>query len=491
MRRGGGHSRHRSVRSRSSMEVCSWCGVEVDRDEGFRAAEPAGERARRVLPAGARGAVGDAGRALGRRAHRRPPTPTAGWASAPTAAKRSATPACCSSAIAASTGSATPSARRPPARLGEARRSLADGGLTAQAARVRPAGRSSHIGRLAASHTSPVSEDAGLVLEPRGAGVAERGLGERVEHAVVGDEREQHARARRARRRAAERPLAGQPHADPRGAERDAERAAEVEEADDETVVAVRRGEHRDLRHPGRSTEGRDRRGGPQEMLSGHGGNAARRRVRVSSAARPISASAVRRMRTPARRASVRRMSRPRRVDAVIAVALYAVILAEFVGGDFETDAALLARRRPRPDGSAGLAARGPAARRRRLDGRRGRAGAADAPRHRAADADRRDARRGLLGRARTSRGARRSPASPSSSRRSSSTSPATRSCSARSASAPGSPAGCGRRASATRAAWPSSPRRSTASASRRGGSRSPRSARASRASCTTSSRTR
>jgi len=26
------------------MDVCSWCGVAVDRDEGFRAAEPVGER---------------------------------------------------------------------------------------------------------------------------------------------------------------------------------------------------------------------------------------------------------------------------------------------------------------------------------------------------------------------------------------------------------------------------------------------------------------
>ena len=26
------------------MEVCSWCGAAVDRDEGFRAAEPVGER---------------------------------------------------------------------------------------------------------------------------------------------------------------------------------------------------------------------------------------------------------------------------------------------------------------------------------------------------------------------------------------------------------------------------------------------------------------
>jgi hypothetical protein len=27
-----------------TAEVCSWCGVDVGRDEGFRAAEPAGER---------------------------------------------------------------------------------------------------------------------------------------------------------------------------------------------------------------------------------------------------------------------------------------------------------------------------------------------------------------------------------------------------------------------------------------------------------------
>ncbi len=27
-----------------SAEVCSWCGVDVDEDSGFRAAEPAGER---------------------------------------------------------------------------------------------------------------------------------------------------------------------------------------------------------------------------------------------------------------------------------------------------------------------------------------------------------------------------------------------------------------------------------------------------------------
>ena len=35
-------------------------------------------------------------------------------------------------------------------------------------------------------------------------------------------------------------------------------------------------------------------------------------------------------------------MSRPRRVDVLIAVGLYAVFLAEIVGGEFETDAALL-----------------------------------------------------------------------------------------------------------------------------------------------------
>jgi hypothetical protein len=49
---------------------CAWCGADVDRDEGFRAAEPAGERRaafcrlEHVVPWVMHGAPWEAGRAL-------------------------------------------------------------------------------------------------------------------------------------------------------------------------------------------------------------------------------------------------------------------------------------------------------------------------------------------------------------------------------------------------------------------------------------------
>jgi signal transduction histidine kinase len=60
----------------------------------------------------------------------------------------------------------------------------------------------------------------------------------------------------------------------------------------------------------------------------------------VCRAADPV--SAVRETRAPAVRASVHPMSRPRRADAAIAAGLYAIVLAEVVASEFETDAALL-----------------------------------------------------------------------------------------------------------------------------------------------------
>jgi len=52
-------------------EQCSWCGVAVDRDEGFRAAEPAGERIaafcrlEHIVPWAIQGAHWDAGKLEG------------------------------------------------------------------------------------------------------------------------------------------------------------------------------------------------------------------------------------------------------------------------------------------------------------------------------------------------------------------------------------------------------------------------------------------
>ena len=132
---------------------CSWCGVEVGADEGFRASEPEGERKaafcrlEHVVPWAIQGAALGAGddRAP-RRARRRP------RAAARTAAARWATAACCSSATAASTASPTRSAAsttccsgRRPAGAGRRR---ASGGLFGLSSALR-------VGRCAASTASP------------------------------------------------------------------------------------------------------------------------------------------------------------------------------------------------------------------------------------------------------------------------------------------------------------------------------------------------
>ncbi len=101
---------------------CSWCGVGVDADDGFRAAEPEGERLRRRSAASSTSCPGrsraphwDAGTLPDGVA--RGPRPRA---SAPTAASRPGTAACCSCATAASTGSPTPSARSSTSAPGRA-----------------------------------------------------------------------------------------------------------------------------------------------------------------------------------------------------------------------------------------------------------------------------------------------------------------------------------------------------------------------------------
>src|SRR5215207_5184232 len=54
-----------------AREVCSWCGVDVDLDDGFRLAEPVGERRavfcrlEHVVPWVIQGAHWEAGRLLG------------------------------------------------------------------------------------------------------------------------------------------------------------------------------------------------------------------------------------------------------------------------------------------------------------------------------------------------------------------------------------------------------------------------------------------
>ena len=73
----------------SSAAGAAWTST---RDEGFRAAEPEGERRAVVLPPRARRAVGHPGRALGARARSsRPASPTTASGAARTAAARSAT----------------------------------------------------------------------------------------------------------------------------------------------------------------------------------------------------------------------------------------------------------------------------------------------------------------------------------------------------------------------------------------------------------------
>ena len=121
MRQGFGHA-GRGVRSpggRAMASVCSWCGNDVDRDEGFRAAEPEGEqraafcRLEHVVPWVIQGA------ALGAGAHRRRRQRRRARPLRAVRRGRGRHAASCSSATAASTASPTRSARSTTCSTGQ------------------------------------------------------------------------------------------------------------------------------------------------------------------------------------------------------------------------------------------------------------------------------------------------------------------------------------------------------------------------------------
>ena len=115
---------------------CSWCGVEVGTDEGFRAAEPEGERKaafcrlEHVVPWAIQGAHWEPGTIL------QPGEPDDGLGAARTAAARWATAASCSCATAASTASPTPSAASTTCCSGRRPGALADAELAASVVRA-------------------------------------------------------------------------------------------------------------------------------------------------------------------------------------------------------------------------------------------------------------------------------------------------------------------------------------------------------------------